>query len=214
LPQTLAVADDAEKGDFMRLHVEELFHQVADLAVEARARYFEEHGINAGTRREVEALVEFDSTSCPTLDREISQLTRQTLAQVEPQERRCGPYRLEELLGCGGMGSVYSAERVDGEVKQRVAVKLLRPEADGPPLRQRFLAERQILAALSHPHIARLLDAGHCEDGQPYLVMEYIKGTAIDVHAAGLGYGTKFSYSSRYAPLSATCTGTWWCIAI
>ena len=209
MPQTLAIADDAEKGDSMRLHVEELFHEVADLAVEARARYFEEHGINAGTRREVEALVEFDSTSCPTLDREISQLARQTLAQVEPQERRCGPYRLEELLGCGGMGSVYSAERVDGEVKQRVAVKLLRPEVDGPPLRQRFLAERQILAALSHPHIARLLDAGHCEDGQPYLVMEYIKGQPSTSMRQGSGYETNFSYSSRYAPPLATCTGTW-----
>ena len=69
------------------------------------------------------------------------------------------------LLGRGGMGTVHLAERVDGEVAQRVAVKLLRPGADDPRLRQRFLAERQILATLSHPNIARLLDAGHREDG-------------------------------------------------
>jgi len=83
------------------------------------------------------------------------------------------------------MGSVYSAQRVDGEVAQRVAVKLLRPGMDDPTLRQRFLAERQILAALSHPNIARLLDAGHREDGQPYLVMEYVEGKTIDRFAAG-----------------------------
>ncbi len=67
---------------------------------------------------------------------------------------RCGPYRLTDLLGRGGMGAVYLAERVDGELAHRVAVKLLRPGADTRQLRQRFLAERQILATLSHPNIA------------------------------------------------------------
>jgi serine/threonine protein kinase len=65
------------------------------------------------------------------------------------------------------MGAIYMADRADGEVKQRVAIKLLRPGADDPKQRERFLAERQILATLSYPHIARLLDAGHREDGQP-----------------------------------------------
>lgn len=171
----------------MRIPVEDIFHEVADLTVEARARYFHKHGIDAMTRREVEALMMFDSTSSTTLQRDISHAAQQALTQWESQGIRCGPYRLGELLGRGGMGSVYSAERVDGEVKQRVAVKLLRSGVDDPPLRQRFLAERQILAALSHPHIARLLDAGHREDGQPYLVMEYIEGKTIDVYTSGLG---------------------------
>ena len=115
------------------------------------------------------------------------------LARLEPKDLPCGPYRLGDLLGRGGMGTVYLAERVDGEVAQRVAVKLLRPGADDPELRQRFLAERQILATLSHPNIARLLDAGHREDGQPYLVMEYVEGKAIDVYTAGLGIRQKIT---------------------
>lgn len=170
----------------MRIQVEELFHEVADLTVEARARYFEEHGVGILMRREVEALVTFDSPSHTTLDRSVGQVAQRALARLEPRTLQCGPYRLGDLLGQGGMGSVYAAERVDGEVQQRVAVKLLRPEADDPFLRQRFLAERQILASLSHPHIARLLYAGHREDGQPYLVMEYVEGKTIDVYTAGL----------------------------
>ena len=168
----------------MRVRVEELFHQVADLTAEARARFFEEHSIHALTRLEVEALVAFDFASRTTLDRSVGQVAQQALARLESKPLQCGPYRLGHLLGRGGMGSVYSAERVDGEVRQQVAVKLLRPGADDLSLRQRFLAERQILAALSHPHIARLLDAGHREDGQPYLVMEYRRLPAPELSGA------------------------------
>jgi tRNA A-37 threonylcarbamoyl transferase component Bud32/tetratricopeptide (TPR) repeat protein len=175
----------------MRSVVEEVFNEVADLSVEARVRYFEERGINEETRREVESLLAFDTQSANSLDRNIMQAAQDTLARLEPQGRNCGAYRLGELIGRGGMGSVYSAERVDGEVVQRVAVKLLRPGVDDPASRQRFLSERQILASLSHPHIARLLDAGHGEDGQPYLVMEYIEGQNIDAYASGLSLRQK-----------------------
>jgi serine/threonine-protein kinase len=91
------------------------------------------------------------------------------------------------------MGAVYTAERVDGEIAQRVALKLLPSGSNDPRLRQRFLAERQILAALSHPNIARLLDAGHREDGQPYLAMEYVEGKPIDAYAAGLDLRRKIA---------------------
>jgi len=90
-----------------------------------------------------------------------------------------GPYRLGEEIGSGGMGSVFIAERVDETFDQRVAVKLLR----GVPTREsteRFRRERQILADLSHPHIARLIDGGNTGDGQPYLVMEFVEGVPID----------------------------------
>ena len=177
----------------MRTYLEDLFHAVADLDRDARVRHFTEHGIDATAQREVEALLEFDSSSNTTLERNLGHLAWQALARFEPKGMRCGPYRLGNLLGRGGMGSVYLAERVDGEVTQRVAVKLLRPGADDPSLRQRFLAERQILAALSHPHIARLLDAGHREDGQPYLVMEYVEGTAIDAYTSALGLREKIT---------------------
>src|SRR6476646_152291 len=89
------------------------------------------------------------------------------------------------------MGAVHLAERVDGEITQQVAVKLLRAGVDDDVVRQRFLSERQILATLSHPNIARLLDAGHRKDGQPYLVMEYIEGKTIDVYTEGLGIRAK-----------------------
>ena len=97
-----------------------------------------------------------------------------------------------------------------GEVAQRVAIKLLRPGADSIRSRERFLAERQILANLSHPHIAKLLDAGHREDGQPYLVMEYIDGKTIDVFTAELSIrleGYCIPQSMRGGQLSASKPG-------
>lgn len=95
----------------------------------------------------------------------------------------CGPYRLVRLLGKGGMGDVYLAERADGEVEHQVAIKFLRSGSLLPSLRSRFLRERQILAGFNHPGIARLLDVGH-KNGHPYLVMEYVPGDCIDQYAA------------------------------
>ena len=90
-----------------------------------------------------------------------------------------GPYRLERMLGEGGMGQVWLAQRNDGLYQRRVALKLLRPGLADPNLRLRFTRERQILARLEHPHIARLLDAGISGDGQPYLALEYVEGEPI-----------------------------------
>ena len=90
-----------------------------------------------------------------------------------------GPYRLERLLGEGGMGQVWLASRVDGEFQRRVALKLLRPGLADPGLRIRFQREREILARLAHPHIARLLYAGHSDDGTPFLSLEYIEGEPV-----------------------------------
>ena len=104
--------------------------------------------------------------------------------------RRCGPFRLVSVIGRGGMGVVYFAERDDGEVSQRAAVKLLNPGWTDDN-RERFLRERNILAALGHPNIAHLLDAGHLEDGQPYLAMEYVEGQPIDRYCEGLALQQK-----------------------
>lgn len=90
-----------------------------------------------------------------------------------------GPYRLERLIGEGGMGQVWLAGRADGLYQRRVALKLLRPGLADPNLQLRFGRERQILARLAHPHIARLLDAGISGDGQPYLALEYVEGEPI-----------------------------------
>jgi serine/threonine protein kinase/uncharacterized membrane protein len=95
---------------------------------------------------------------------------------------RVGRYELIREIGRGGMGAVYLAERVDGEFEQRVAIKLLRRGVDTDDILARFRIERQILASLSHPHIARLLDGGATDDGRPFLVMELVEGVPITEH--------------------------------
>jgi predicted Ser/Thr protein kinase/tetratricopeptide (TPR) repeat protein len=170
--------------------LEELFHELVDLPPTDRARYFGEHQVDEGTRQEVEALLAFDAGASSFLERDVSIAASRALPQLEGKGWRAGPYRLLDVIGRGGMGAVYLAERADGEVTQRLAVKLLPPGA-GDPQRERFLQERQILASLAHPNIARMLDAGHLASGQPFLAMEYVDGKPIDVFAAGLSVRQK-----------------------
>jgi serine/threonine-protein kinase len=94
-----------------------------------------------------------------------------------------GPYRLVSPLGEGGMGQVWLAVRADGLYERRVAIKLLRPGLGDVGLHARFTRERQILARLGHAHIARLLDAGISQDGQPYLALDYVRGDPITDYA-------------------------------
>ena len=94
--------------------------------------------------------------------------------------QRCGPWRLLHSIGSGGMGEVYLAERADGAFEQRVAVKVLPAAVRTRELGQRLERERQILARLEHPSIARLIDGGVAEDGTPYLALEYVEGQPID----------------------------------
>jgi tetratricopeptide (TPR) repeat protein len=96
------------------------------------------------------------------------------------ESRMVGPYRIDRLLGCGGMGSVYLAHRADGHFEHQVAIKCIGLPFATEIFRERFRQERQILAALQHPHIARLLDGGVTDTGDPYLVMEYVDGAPID----------------------------------
>lgn len=112
-----------------------------------------------------------------------------------------GAYRLVNVLGTGGTGVVYLAERNDGTFTKRVAVKIL--SAAFLPLRDRFLRERQLLARLEHPNIARLLDAGATADHQLYLVMEYVDGVPIDQFCVDRGV----TVSERVALLLQVCGG-------
>jgi tetratricopeptide (TPR) repeat protein len=96
-----------------------------------------------------------------------------------PDRRRIGPYELDRLLGRGGMGAVYLAHRADGQFEQQVAIKLIDLPLATDFFRERFRMERQILAGLQHPFIARLLDGGVSADGDLYLAMEYVDGTPI-----------------------------------
>lgn len=93
---------------------------------------------------------------------------------------RIGPYRILREIGRGGMGAVYLAERDDEQYRQQVAIKLIKPGLGGDPIQRRFRNEMQILADLNHANIARLLDGGETTDGLPYLVMEYVEGSAIN----------------------------------
>jgi tRNA A-37 threonylcarbamoyl transferase component Bud32/tetratricopeptide (TPR) repeat protein len=176
-------------GDDLQL----LFREVSDLSPRERQQYFDHRGVPPHLRAEVESLLGFDTPHADSLTGHVAAAALQFLdSDAGPGEGgRCGPYQLVRLLGRGGMGAVFLAQRADGEVEQRVAIKFVRNAADEPAFRDRFLRERQILASFSHPGIARLLDAGHTVLGQPYLVMEYIDGIPIDVFAGSLDLRAK-----------------------
>jgi eukaryotic-like serine/threonine-protein kinase len=96
--------------------------------------------------------------------------------------RRLGAYKLTRRVGQGGMAAVYQAVRADGEFQQQVAIKLVQPGLDSEEVLKRFRNERQTLAGLDHPNIVKLLDGGSAPDGAPYLVMDYVEGSPIDVY--------------------------------
>lgn len=98
--------------------------------------------------------------------------------------RRIGPYEVVRELGRGGMGTVFLGVRVDDQYRKQVAIKVVRAALDRDPLDARFARERQILATLDHPDIARLIDAGATASGLPYLVMDYVDGSPIDEYCA------------------------------
>lgn len=138
-------------------------------------------------RKEVEGLLEAgaraDSFLEDSADTPLAEALVGVLAEAEPGERRIGarvgPYRLVSRIGRGGMADVYLAEREDGGFQQRVAVKVQRRGTDTEDVLSRFRMEREILAGLSHPNVARLYDGGATDDGLPYLVMEFVEGQPI-----------------------------------
>ena len=135
-------------------------------------------------RRDVESLLRHHSRarrflSSPPVGTAAAVLD-EARASASLEGMRIGAYRIVRQVGQGGTARVYLAERDDGQFRQRVALKLLRPGHDSEIDRGRFRAERQILASLSHPNIARLLDGGITDDGLPYLAMELIEGEPID----------------------------------
>jgi len=137
---------------------------------------------HAELRREVEDLLAHTDATLGQLRRPVDE----AVLQFSPAGQQIGPFRLVRLLGEGGMGAVYLAERADDEYRQQVAIKLMRVDLGRKEeMLRRFRAERQILADLNHPYIARLLHGGTTSQGAPYLIMEYIDGAAIDRYCAG-----------------------------
>jgi eukaryotic-like serine/threonine-protein kinase len=114
-----------------------------------------------------------------------------SLAPASMTGQRVGAFELREELGHGGMGRVYRAERVDGTVTQEVAIKFVRRELLDANTLRRFQLERQLMATLDHPNIARLIDAAELEDGTPYFVMEYVSGVPITTYCARQALGLR-----------------------
>ena len=169
--------------------VKTIFHAALDLAPEHRAAYVRD--ASAGDdeiRGEVESLLRADSQPASGLSRVAADYAAETSEQERSRNigRRIGPYRITSHLGEGGMGVVYLAERID-EYQQHVAIKLVRPGMASHMVVSRFRHERQILAVLVHPNITRLLDGGATDEGQPYLVMEYVDGTPITSYSEQRG---------------------------
>ncbi|HSS52911.1 MAG TPA: serine/threonine-protein kinase, partial [Thermoanaerobaculia bacterium] len=140
-------------------------------------------GEDSELRQEVESLLEFEAGSAGFIEEPLFGRFAELEGLAEGQ--RVGPYQVVREIGRGGMGAVYLAVRADEEFDQRVALKLVGTGSAAEIVR-RFRAERQILAHLDHPNIAKLLDGGTAEDGRPYFVMEYVEGRPIDEVAGSL----------------------------
>ncbi|MEO1085229.1 MAG: serine/threonine-protein kinase, partial [Acidobacteriota bacterium] len=167
-------------------HVRQVFHRAVERPESERGPLLDELcGDDDDLRAEVEDLLAAEASPLPWLERPALVEAWHRLDSAEAEDQlagaQLGPYRLEQELGRGGMGTVYLASRADGQYRQRVAVKVIRGGM-GADAARRFRDERQILADLTHPNIAHLLDGGVTADGDPFLVMEYIDGEAIDVY--------------------------------
>ncbi|MEM6336945.1 MAG: serine/threonine-protein kinase [Bacteroidota bacterium] len=163
--------------------VQALFREALDLESNDERQAFLDEACAGDDelRREVEALLEADSRDFSLLDgAAIDAVGLDDLLSQEGQQ--VGPYRLIREIGRGGMGAVYLAERADGQFEQQVALKLIKRGMDSDQILRRFESERQILARLQHPNIARLLDGGLTDDGRPYFAMEFVDGQPIDAY--------------------------------
>jgi serine/threonine protein kinase len=163
--------------------VESLFPQAADLGAAERARFLDRACAGEPrVRAEIEAML--GAADDPLLDAPVSLASgAEKMAEQLAAGTRLGSWRIKSLIGLGGMGEVYLAERADGAYQMNAAIKLLKRELFSYANAQRFLRERRVLARLSHPNIARVLDAGTTDDGRPYLVMEYVHGARVTDHA-------------------------------
>ena len=183
--------------DFYKL--QDLFNQCLDIqSPEERLRFLEslKQTEFAPLLPQLLALLEADRAQFDALS--------QPAKPEEPPSAlpRFGPYQADSLLGRGGMGIVYLAHRADGQYTQTAAVKVISAALDPVVGQQQFLRERQILAGLKHPGIAQLYDGGVNPDGSPYLVMEYVKGEALDAYCRN----QKLTIAARIELIRKVCS--------
>ncbi len=167
--------------------VKSIFGRAMEMASPAaRSAYLDEAcGIDVGLRAEVEALIQYHGRAGDFMDRPVAgEATEDHEVITERLGTVIGPYKLMEQIGEGGMGLVFVAEQ-QHPVRRKVALKIIKPGMDSRDVIARFEAERQALALMDHPNIARVLDAGTTESGRPYFVMELVKGIPIVEYCDG-----------------------------
>jgi serine/threonine protein kinase/tetratricopeptide (TPR) repeat protein len=156
-----------------------------DLAPAVRSAYLAQIGsVDPDLQMELSSLIaSHEQTGADFLDSRVSDFILTSAGRGDGSSfigRRVGCYQIVQLIGTGGMGEVYRAFRADDQYCKQVAIKLIRGGQDSDAVVQRFRIERQILASLDHPNIARMLDGGRTEEGLPYFVMELVEGKPID----------------------------------
>ena len=165
----------------MNTEAERLFEAALKVPPEKRADFLSRECADQAVRCEVELLLAHDEGAETFLEHAVSSAAASAMRSLSmPAGSGLGPYRILAMVGRGGMGVVYLAERSDGLFEQRVAIKVVQAGSDISLADQRLQQECRILATLDHPNIARLHDAGSTESGLPYFVMEYIQGKPID----------------------------------
>jgi len=184
--------------------LQQLFHQAKALADDARAAFVaaacpDDPPLRDELHRLLAAEPDADQAVSGAIGAAAAQLVRDDAQGRVGQ--RLGPWRIVAHHADGGMGTVYRADRDDGQYTQQVAVKLLNPAYVTEDAKARLDAERRILARLAHPHIARLLDGGSTDDGVPWLVMEFVDGQPIDTWCDQHGQGTR----ARLALFALVC---------
>jgi serine/threonine-protein kinase len=166
--------------------VKELFEAAADLAPNERAALLnKECNGDDALRREVESLLDADNQTDGFIEQPAFEIPRDLFPDAQEEAlagRQFGAYQIIREIGRGGLGAVYLAARADDEYRKEVAIKLVRRGLDTEDILRRFRNERQILAQLDHPNIARLIDGGTTDEGLPYFVMEYVNGQPITAY--------------------------------
>lgn len=175
------MSSDSDPGRWELL--QGVFHAAADLSPEECGAYLDVACAgDSALREEVEQLLALDVGGEFTLARQAVHDAASGISRESEEAwigRRVGAWRVTGVLGRGGMGAVYEVERDDGAYRQRAALKVMRRELTVLDGARRFAEERQILAQLEHPNIARLLDGGNSSDGVPFLVLELVEGKPI-----------------------------------
>jgi serine/threonine protein kinase len=175
--------------------VKQLFEAAADLSPNERASLLSDEceGDDA-LRREVESLLQSDSQTDGFIEQPVLEIPREIFPEAPEEEslagRQFGAYQIIREIGRGGLGAVYLAARADDEYRKEVAIKLVRRGLDTNDILRRFRNERQILAQLDHPNIARLIDGGTTDEGLPYFVMDYVNGEPIGAYCDAHSLGT------------------------